>query len=153
MAYPGAVQDILDAQLIILGPGSLYTSILPNLLVPGIHDAIKTSHALKIYVCNVATQSGETRQYTAADHLEALLRHTDGGIVDIMLVNNNIAPIEDNGGSVMPVLCDTNLVGCIPVISGDAVNTGYRIHHDSRKLARLIFKIYDQRKRRMNKVS
>jgi uncharacterized cofD-like protein len=71
-AFPDAVQAILSADLIVIGPGSLYTSLLPNLLVPDITAAIRSSRALKIYVCNVATQPGETEHFTCGDHLMAI---------------------------------------------------------------------------------
>ena len=88
-----ANQNLTDevADLILLGPGSLYTSVIPNLLVDGVADAIRTSHAQKFYICNIMTQDGETEGYTAADHLEALLRHGREGLVDLCLANN--API------------------------------------------------------------
>ena len=94
-AHPKALPDALDAiaaaDLILLGPGSLYTSIIPNLLVYGVAEAVAASDAQKIYVCNIMTQDGETEGYTAADHLEALQRHGREGIVDLCLANN--API------------------------------------------------------------
>ncbi len=83
-----AIEAILEADLILLGPGSLYTSIIPNLLVDGVVDAICASQALKIYICNIMTQEGETEGYTAADHLEALLAHGKPGLVDICLANS-----------------------------------------------------------------
>ena len=90
-ALPDALEAIQSADLILLGPGSLYTSVIPNLLVDGVADAIRTSHAQKFYICNIMTQDGETEGYTAADHLEALLRHGREGLVDLCLANN--API------------------------------------------------------------
>ncbi len=90
---PAAVEAIRDAELILLGPGSLYTSVIPNLLVSGISDAIAGSPALKMYVCNVMTQEGETEGYTAFDHVRELLAHTRPDLVDICLVNN--APLPD----------------------------------------------------------
>ena len=74
-ALPEALEAIREANMIVLGPGSLYTSIIPNLLVEGIPEAIRQSDALKIYVCNVMTQDGETEGYTAADHISALFQH------------------------------------------------------------------------------
>ena len=74
-ALPDALRAISEADLILLGPGSLYTSVIPNLLVDGVADAIRASHAQKFYICNIMTQDGETEGYTAADHLAALLRH------------------------------------------------------------------------------
>lgn len=90
-ALPDALRAISEADLILLGPGSLYTSVIPNLLVDGVADAIRASHAQKFYICNIMTQDGETEGYTAADHLEALQRHGREGIVDLCLANN--API------------------------------------------------------------
>jgi uncharacterized cofD-like protein len=80
LAYPGAVRALLNADLIVAGPGSLYTSVLPNLLVPAIAKAIEASQARKVYVCNVATQRGETERYTVADHVAALERHIQGSL-------------------------------------------------------------------------
>ncbi len=92
-ATSAAIAAILDADLILLGPGSLYTSIIPNLLVEGVTEAIAQSDAMKIYICNIMTQEGETEGYTAADHLEALLTHGQPGMVDICLANS--AQVEE----------------------------------------------------------
>ncbi len=75
---PAVKEAIAGADVIIIGPGSLYTSILPNLLVDGIADSIRESNALKIYICNVMTQAGETDAYTAADHAQAIIEHCGG---------------------------------------------------------------------------
>ncbi len=91
-ALPEALAAIQEADMIVLGPGSLYTSIIPNLLVDGIVEAIQKSHALKVYVCNVMTQEGETEQYTAADHIAALFKHSAEGLFDLCLVNASPIP-------------------------------------------------------------
>lgn len=91
-ALPEAISAIKEADLILLGPGSLYTSVIPNLLVDGIVDAICESPALKIYICNIMTQDGETEGMTATDHLSALLKHGAPGLVDICLTNS--APVS-----------------------------------------------------------
>ena len=91
---PADRDAIAAADPILLGPGSLYTSIIPNLLVDGVAEAIAASDAQKIYVCNIMTQDGETEGYTAADHLEALQRHGREGIVDLCLANNAPIPHE-----------------------------------------------------------
>ncbi len=91
-ALPAALQAIRDAEVIVLGPGSLYTSVIPNLLVEGVAEAICDSKALKIYACNIMTQDGETEGYTASDHVAALLEHTAPGLLDICLCNN--APVR-----------------------------------------------------------
>ena len=87
-ASEDAIHAIEEADLIVLGPGSLYTSILPSLLLPEIRDALAESAALRVYVCNVATQQGETAGYDLADHIEALVAHTSPGVVDVVLANN-----------------------------------------------------------------
>jgi len=94
MPVEQVIEAIEEADVIVMGPGSLYTSIIPNLLVDGVTEAIKRTKAIKIYVCNIMTQQGETEKYSAADHLIALEKHTYKGIADIMIVNNAIIPEE-----------------------------------------------------------
>ena len=96
-ALPEALAAIQEADMIVLGPGSLYTSIIPNLLVDGIVDAIRKSSALKIYVCNVMTQEGETEGYTASDHIAALFQHSAQGLFHLSLVNSSPIPAEAAG--------------------------------------------------------
>ena len=91
-ATPAALEALREADMILLGPGSLYTSIIPNLLVDGVVEAICASDALKVYVCNIMTQEGETEGYTAADHVSALLAHGAPGLVDVCLANS--APVR-----------------------------------------------------------
>ena len=93
-ALPESVEAILNADVIVIGPGSLYTSIIPNLLVDGVAEAIAASDAQKIYVCNIMTQDGETEGYTAADHLAALLRHGTADMVELCLANSSPIPPE-----------------------------------------------------------
>lgn len=93
-ALPDALRAISEADLILLGPGSLYTSVIPNLLVDGVADAIRASHAQKFYICNIMTQDGETEGYTAADHLAALLRHGTADMVELCLANSSPIPPE-----------------------------------------------------------
>ena len=88
-AFPPVLQALLNADLIVVGPGSLYTSLLPNLLVPDIMAAMHVSRALKIYVCNIATQSGETDLFSCNDHVRALEEHVGGALFDIVLCNDN----------------------------------------------------------------
>lgn len=86
-ALPAVLEAIRQADVILLGPGSLYTSVIPNLLVDGVSDAIRNSRALKIYICNIMTQDGETEHMTASDHIAALLKHGGAGLVDLCLCN------------------------------------------------------------------
>ncbi len=88
-ALPAALEAIRKAEVVLLGPGSLYTSVIPNLLVDGVSEAIADSPALKIYVCNIMTQDGETEGMTAQDHLSALLEHGLPGMVDLCLCNSD----------------------------------------------------------------
>lgn len=91
-ALPETLRAIDEADLILLGPGSLYTSIIPNLLVDGVARAVCTSRALKIYICNIMTQEGETEGYTAGDHVAALLSHASTGLIDLCLINSAPLP-------------------------------------------------------------
>ncbi|MCM3760624.1 YvcK family protein [Alkalihalobacillus oceani] len=84
-----SIQAIEEADLIVLGPGSLYTSVLPNLLVPGIAETIRKAKARKVYICNVMTQEGETDGYSAADHLQAIVDHCGEGLVEDILVHSS----------------------------------------------------------------
>ena len=91
-ALPEAMAALREADMIVLGPGSLYTSIIPNLLVEGIVEAIVDSDALKVYVCNVMTQEGETEGYSVGDHISALFQHGAPGLFDICLTNSSPIP-------------------------------------------------------------
>lgn len=91
-ATPDAIKAIEEAQMIIFGPGSLYTSIIPNLLIEEIAEAIASSGAIKVYVCNVMTQPGETDGYSAADHIRALISHSHPRVLDYAIVNTGEIP-------------------------------------------------------------
>lgn len=91
-ALGDVIRAISEAEIVVFGPGSLYTSIIPNLLVDGVADAVKKSSAVKIYVCNIMTQSGETDGYTVYDHLRTLEKHSFDGIVDFVIANNEKIP-------------------------------------------------------------
>jgi len=93
-ATPDAIKAIKEAQLIILGPGSLYTSIIPNLLIKEISEAISSSGAIKVYVCNAMTQPGETDGYSASDHIKALISHSHPRMIDYCIVNAGEVPQE-----------------------------------------------------------
>ena len=94
---PEAAQAILNAELIVIGPGSLYTSILPNLLVEGMVEAIKASPALKVLVCNLASQHGETDDYDVTDYLRVIREHVGSNLFDFVLVNSNHAHLPTGG--------------------------------------------------------
>lgn len=134
-AYPGSIRAILVADLIVLGPGSLFTSVLPNLLVTEIAQAIRASRAPKIYICNVATQLGETDNYSLVDHLLAIEKHVGPNFFTHVLVNDNLSetlPTSDLFNLVNPVLTDkmgTRLV------YADVIDEVKPWRHDSVKLA------------------
>ncbi len=139
-AHPLAVRAIEEADLVIIGPGSLYTSILPNILVRGISDALKRTSAPVVYVCNVATQVGETQDYTVRDHVLALQRHTFATIADHVLANSNPIPLGDRflGEA---VIHDGRSVPRANVILADLVDPTHPVRHDANKLASAIMDI------------
>ena len=142
---PEAEAAILDAELIILGPGSLYTSILPNLLVDGMVEALRASPAVKVYVCNVAGQPGETMGFAVSDHLETIEEHTGGSLVDYVIVNSNLGlplPKSAADAGITRVTFDRDRASTRPVhyILADVVNPRVSTHHDPEKLARVIMK-------------
>lgn len=153
--HPAATQDALNAikqaQIIILGPGSLYTSIIPNLLIKEITHEIAKSEALKVYVCNVMTQPGETDGYTVSDHISALVKHSHPRILDYCLVNNGEVPAD--------VLRRYSKDKSLLVVNDrkKAEGLGYRVveedfsmivdgvvRHDSEKLAKIILSFIEE---------
>jgi uncharacterized cofD-like protein len=138
---PEAALALMNAEVIVVGPGSLYTSILPNLLVPGMVDAIRESPALKVFVCNVAEQPGETPDYSVSDYLNAIREHTGADLFDFAVVNTNLAHLPTGGQS--QVVFD-ELVrrdhSQTRFIAADVVNVRIPSHHDPDKLARLVIK-------------
>ena len=149
---PAALEAIGEADLILLGPGSLYTSVIPNLLVDGVSQAIAQSDAPKIYVCNIMTQEGETEGYTAADHLEALLAHGVPGLVDLCLAN--CAPVHPGlvekyrEEDAVPLVIDREQIAAMGLELEEralASTGGNYARHDPDKLAEAILEIYRQR--------
>jgi uncharacterized cofD-like protein len=146
VAYPAAVQAILSADLIVIGPGSLYTSILPNLLVPGIREAVRDTHAARVYVCNVATQVGETEGYAVADHLEALQRNTFRSIVDFVIANSEPKELGPRFLG-KPVVHDGRPLGHARLVQADLMDTEHPVRHDSGKLAQAVLDVYHGRRK------
>ncbi|MDH5607041.1 MAG: YvcK family protein [Anaerolineae bacterium] len=142
-AFPAAVGALLKADMIIIGPGSLYTSILPNLLVPDIISAIQSSPALKIFICNVATQPGETDGYSCGDHIAAIETHVGRDLFDLV-VSNNSFPGELPSG-VGWVLANQDLDQSYAVYRSDLVDWDSPSKHDAEKLARSLIDIYLER--------
>lgn len=144
-AYEPAVEAILEANTVILGPGSLYSSVLPNLLVRGICQALKDTRATKIYVCNVATEIGETGGYDLSNHVEALQKHTFPSVVDYVIANNNVTNIGDRFAG-EAVRDHPSIQNDVQYIYDDLVDLDNPVRHDSYKLSQVIMGIADKAK-------
>ena len=131
-AYPAATRAILTADLVVLGPGSLFTSVLPNLLVEGIRQALETTRARVIYVCNIAEQPGETENLNIADHLQVLERHIGRNIVDTVLANDTFPPLDEADKTRHVLLGQPE---GLPLITQNLVDQQRPWRHDSDKLA------------------
>jgi uncharacterized cofD-like protein len=146
-ALPEALQSIAEADAIVLGPGSLFTSVIPNLLVAGIRDAIQESSAPRIYVCNVMTQPGETDCFSAADHVKAILDHAGRGIIDYVLINSGGIPpnLAEKYGleGAYPVKVDRDRLDPIGIriIEEDLVSNMDYARHDPLRLAEAVLRI------------
>ena len=133
-AYPEAVRGILEAELIVIGPGSLYTSILPNLSVPDIAEALRATTVPRVYICNVATQIGETDDYTAQRHYQTLVNHVGQNVFSTAIVNTRYPNISLPEG-VAWVRADLESHKDLHVIQGAFVDPAVGWRHDSEKLA------------------
>ncbi len=145
-AYPEAIRAILGAELIVIGPGSLFTSILPNLLVNGITEAIRASRAYCVYVCNVATQPGETDGFSVADHVLALEKHIGRGVLDAVLANDSY-PSKNAGEHthyVQPDPDDHPITKRYAVHLTDLTDPQRPWRHDPAKLARALLRLYQE---------
>ena len=142
-AFSEACQAISEADYIILAPGSLYTSLLPNLLVPEISQAVANSKALKLYVCNVATEPGETSHYGVEEHLAALKLHTPSEIFKVALVNDRTSIPSANGSYELVKLSqDKSTIDGIPIATADVIDVEKPNQHDPVKLAQAVMHVY-----------
>lgn len=139
-AYPAALQAIFQADLVLIGPGSLYTSILPNLLVPDLAEALRHARAPTIYVCNLATQPGETDNYSVADHVATILQHIPTDCLDMVLANDNLSIPPDRGGG-NTIYVTPEAPSQISIFTTDLVDEERPWRHDSDKLARAIMRL------------
>ena len=151
-ALPAALEAIRRADLILLGPGSLYTSVIPDLLVDGITEAVCRSGALKMYICNIMTQDGETEGMTASEHVAALLQHSAPGLVDLCLCNS--APVRPGlveryrEEDAAPIVVDREAVEALGVelVSRPiASETSNYARHSVTRLAQAVMDIYEER--------
>jgi uncharacterized cofD-like protein len=139
-ASPTAIKAISNADLIVIGPGSLYTSILPVLMVRGIVDAIAESKGLKYYICNVATEIGETQHFNVVRHIEVLERYLGSEILDMIIANDNITDIGEQfrGEAVDSSTGSTKHI----IATSDLLDEEHKVRHDSGKLAKFIMENY-----------
>jgi uncharacterized cofD-like protein len=144
-AYPETLRAVLDADLIVLGPGSLYTSVLPNLLIDSMAEALRASRAIKMYVCNVATQHGETDGYTVHDHVRALEKHIGTGIINVVLANSRVDVRWANApAGVGEIVRGTPLERTPRIVAADVIDEARPWRHDSDKLAHAVMQIYQE---------
>ncbi|SDW46308.1 conserved hypothetical protein, cofD-related [Marininema mesophilum] len=142
-----ALEAIAQADGIVIGPGSLYTSLLPNLLVQGMADAVQASSAKKIYICNVMTQAGETDGYTAADHVEAIYRHVGKGLFDVVIANDAMPPLAIQqryaAEGAAPVVLDRDRIrelGC-DTVATNLLEARDFLRHNASFLSRCIMRL------------
>jgi uncharacterized cofD-like protein len=142
-AFPPTLQAILSADLIIIGPGSLYTSLVANLLVPDVVQALRASKAYKFYICNVATQPGETDDFTCEDHVEVIDRHIGAHIFDTVICNQRQEGSLPNGVQWVS-LNPLRDVG-YSIYQADVIDANNPSRHDSVKLAKTVMDLYFER--------
>ncbi len=147
-ALEDSLQAIREADIIVLGPGSLYTSIIPNFLVDGITDAIRASSAIKVYIMNILTQDGETDGYSAADHVRAILTHAGEGVIDVCIANKEPVPEEfmepyraEGVDQILVKPGELDEFG-IRLCQFDIMEPGRYIRHDSDQLAQAILSVW-----------
>lgn len=151
---PEALTAVKEADIIIFGPGSLFTSVIPNLLIKRLREEIYRKQVMKLYICNVMTQEGETDSYTASDHLKKIIAHTGKNVINCCLVNSGrltsdlLAKYAKQDS--FPVLFDRNRLKEIGVLvyEADVISRTNYIRHDSRKTAREVIRIYNERRKK-----
>ena len=141
-----ALERILEADMIVIGPGSLFSSILPNLLISDVQDALRAAPGLKVYVCNVATQPGETAEMSASEHLRALFDHVGPDLVDYVIVNRSMEARRPEGWLAEPVEVDVRRLEELPVVivEEDVVDPANAHRHDPAKLAAALMRLQQE---------
>ena len=141
-AYPAVIQAILQADLIVAGPGSFFTSVMPNLLVPAVRDAICATAAPSIYVCNVATQAGETDGFTVSDHMRHLRLHGGDAFTTVLANRRYDETHPPYAGGEWVKLPKAGDPVDYQLFTGDLVSDALPSHHDSAKVAARLMEIY-----------
>ena len=151
LPLPEAVQAVLEADLVVISPGSLYTSILPNLIVPQIVDALKTTKAKVVYVCNVMTQAGETSNYTASDHVQAIIDHVGEGCLQTVVVHNKtidpkvkLVYAEEDAEPVHYDIDRLKEMGLEVIEEDIVVEQNNSLRHDTYKVAEVLVSLIDK---------
>ncbi|MCL5795530.1 MAG: YvcK family protein [Patescibacteria group bacterium] len=148
-ANPEAIKAIKSADIILIGPGSLYSSVIANLLIKDIAKAIvKNNRAKKIYICNVSTERGETQGYSIEDHLDKLISHSQPKIIDYCLVNNKIIKTTNKEyklGEIRNITTQESKIGRVKIILADIISAKNPLYHDSKKIAKIIQKISQEK--------
>jgi len=141
-----ALERILEAEMIVIGPGSLFSSILPNLLISDVRDALRAAPGLKVYVCNVATQLGETEKMTASQHLRALFDHVGDDLIDYVVVNRSTDARRPVGWLAEPVEVDARRLEELPVVivEEDVIDPSNAHRHDPAKLATALMRLQQE---------
>jgi uncharacterized cofD-like protein len=142
-AYPGTIQAILGADMIVIGPGSLFTSILPNLLVRDIAEAVRSSRAFRVFVCNIGSQPGETDGFTCQDHIDALEQHIGPGLVDLVLVNDTSPGGLPQEVEAVLAMEDTQLT--LPMYAADIADRDHPGRHHHIRLAEVLIELLEER--------
>jgi uncharacterized cofD-like protein len=142
-AFPPAISAVLSADLIVIGPGSLYTSLLPNLLVRDLADAVRASQAMKFFVCNVATERGETDQFNCLDHVRTVEEHVGEGLFDLVICNNHYEGMLGDG--VDWVRVDMELLQHAAVYCANLIDSDHPWRHHSKRLAKTVTDLFYER--------
>lgn len=147
-AYPKAVEAIKGADLVVIGPGSLYGSLIPNFLIPGIKNAVKdNNHAVKVYILNCSTERTQTEHYTIDDHIKALIEHTGERVFDYCLVNNRVLRKSSNEsklGEVNNITTTKEEIFDCQIILKDVISQKNPLYHDPEKLAKALIALYNE---------
>ncbi len=142
-AFPPTISAILSADLIVIGPGSLFTSLLPNLLVRDLAEAVRASQALKFFICNVATERGETDNYDCLDHVKTVEKHVGEGLFDLVICNNHFE--GDLGPNAAWVKMDMDLLRHTSVYCADLIDPEHPWRHDSKRLSKVVMDLFYER--------
>ncbi|MFQ3678733.1 MAG: gluconeogenesis factor YvcK family protein, partial [Fimbriimonadaceae bacterium] len=148
-AHKGALEAIRAADLICIGPGSVYTSVIPNLLVPGIAEAIRDSSAVRVYICNVMTQPGESDSFTASEHVTAIRANVSERVFDCVLVNTGVPSIQavekyrESGQVLVEPDIDRIRAMGFRVVPADYTSESDYVRHDPMRVANRLMRLIE----------